>query len=55
MRNHRDFIKEMDFVAEYDGKIIGNIMHTKAWLINEKGYHYTQDIFSIAFLSYVKG
>jgi putative acetyltransferase len=37
MRNHPDFIKELDFVAEYNGKIIGNIMYTKAWLINENG------------------
>ena len=37
MRNHQDFVKEMDFVAEYNGKIIGNIMYTEAWLINENG------------------
>jgi len=37
MRNHQDFIREMDFVAEYRGKIVGNIMYTKAWLINENG------------------
>jgi putative acetyltransferase len=37
MRHHPDFVSEMDFVAEYNGKIIGNIMYTKAWLINEKG------------------
>lgn len=37
MRNHQDFVKEMDFVAECSGKIIGNIMYTKAWLINETG------------------
>jgi len=37
MRNHEDFVKEMDFVAEYNGKIMGNIMYTKAWLINENG------------------
>jgi putative acetyltransferase len=37
MRNHPDFLKELDFVAEYDGKIVGNIMYTKAWLINELG------------------
>jgi predicted N-acetyltransferase YhbS len=35
MRKHQDFIKEMDFVAEFDGKIIGNIMYTKAWLVDE--------------------
>lgn len=37
MRKHPDFVKEMDFVAECNGKIIGNIMYTKAWLINEDG------------------
>ncbi len=37
MRNHKDFLNEMDFVAELDGKIIGNIMYTKAWLVNEDG------------------
>ena len=37
MRDHPDFIKELDFVAEYNGKIVGNIMYTKAWLMNENG------------------
>jgi len=37
MRNHPDFLKELNFVAEYDGKIVGNIMYTKAWLIDELG------------------
>lgn len=37
MRNHADFLKELDFVAEYDGKIVGNIMYTKAWLVDEAG------------------
>ena len=37
MRNHPDFIKELDYVAETNGKIVGNIMYTKAWLINENG------------------
>ena len=40
MRNHIDFIPELDFVIEHDGEIIGNIMYTKARLIkpstNEK-------------------
>ena len=35
MRSHPDFIPELAFVLEKDGKIIGNIMHTKAWLENE--------------------
>lgn len=37
MRNHADFLKELDFVAEYNEKVIGNIMYTKAWLIDELG------------------
>ena len=37
MRNHPDFIPELEFVLEKDGKIIGNIMYTKAWLEDEKG------------------
>ena len=37
MRNHPDFIPELAFVLEKDGKIIGNIMYTKAWLEDEKG------------------
>lgn len=37
MRNHLDFIPELAFVAEADGKIVGNIMYTKAWLEDENG------------------
>ena len=37
MRNHPDFIPELAFVLEFDGKIIGNIMYTKAWLEDEDG------------------
>ena len=37
MRGHEDFIPELDFVAELEGKAIGNIMYTKAWLRDEKG------------------
>ena len=37
MRNHPDFIPELAFVAELDGRIIGNIMYTKAWLEDETG------------------
>lgn len=37
MRSHEDFIKELDFVIELDGEIIGNIMYTKAFLIDEFG------------------
>ncbi len=37
MRDHADFLKELDFVAELNGKIVGNIMYTKSWLIDETG------------------
>ena len=37
MRNHPDFIPGLAFVAETDGRIIGNIMYTKAWLEDEDG------------------
>jgi len=37
MRSHPDFIPELAFVLEKDGKIIGNIMYTKAWLEDECG------------------
>lgn len=37
MRNHEDFLPELDFVLEQDGQIIGNIMYTKARLIDESG------------------
>lgn len=37
MRGHEDFIPELDFVIEEDGKIIGNIMYTKARLVDETG------------------
>ena len=37
MRSHPDFIPELAFVLELDGKIIGNIMYTKAWLEGENG------------------
>lgn len=37
MRDHEDFIPELDFVIEVDGQIIGNIMYTKAKLVDEAG------------------
>ena len=33
MREHEDFIPELDFVLELDGQVIGNIIYTKAKLI----------------------
>lgn len=37
MRDHADFIHELDFVIEVDGKIIASIMYTKSKLINKSG------------------
>lgn len=37
MREHEDFIPELDFVLELEGQIIGNIMYTKAKLTDEGG------------------
>ena len=37
MREHEDFISELDFVLELNGNVIGNIMYTKAKLIDENG------------------
>lgn len=36
LREHEDFIPELDFVAETEnGKLIGNVMYTKAKLVDE--------------------
>lgn len=37
MREHEDFIHELDFVLELDNKVIGYIMYTKATLTDEEG------------------
>ena len=37
MREHEDFIPELDFVIEVDGQIVGNIMYTKSKLTDEGG------------------
>ena len=37
MRGHKDFITELDFIIEEDSRVIGNIMYTKARLIDEEG------------------
>nr|WP_294491103.1 N-acetyltransferase [uncultured Mediterraneibacter sp.] len=37
MREHEDFVPELDLVAELDGQVIGNIMYTKAKLTDSKG------------------
>ena len=34
LRGHKDFISELDYVAEIDGKIVASIMYTHSYLIN---------------------
>jgi predicted N-acetyltransferase YhbS len=34
LRDHRDFIKDLDYVAEIDGKIVASIMYTKSFLFS---------------------
>jgi putative acetyltransferase len=36
MRKHKDFVKNLDLVIEVDGKIIGNIMYTKFFIMDDK-------------------
>ena len=37
MRDHEDFIPELDFVIEVEGKVIASIMYAKSKLIDESG------------------
>ena len=37
MREHKDFIPELDFVLELDGEVIGNVMYTRSKLTDESG------------------
>lgn len=37
LREHPDFIPQLDLVAERNGQIVGNIMYTKTWLEDDKG------------------
>lgn len=37
MREHPDFLPELDLVIEVDGEVIGNIMYTKTRLVDEAG------------------
>ena len=37
MRTHEDFIPELDYVIERDGKVIASVMYCKAKLMDEQG------------------
>lgn len=37
IRGHEDFLPDLTFVAEVDGQIVGSIIFTRSWVINELG------------------
>jgi putative acetyltransferase len=37
LRTHPDFLPAYDFVAELDGNMVGSIMYTRSWLLDEQG------------------
>lgn len=37
IRDHSDFVPELDLVLEHNAQVIGNIMYTKAKLVDENG------------------
>ena len=37
LRNHKDFIPDLDFVAEKEGQIVGNIVYARGKLVDTKG------------------
>ena len=37
MRNHKDFIKELGFVVEVDGEVMGSIFYTKSKIVTPDG------------------
>ena len=50
MRNHKDFIRELSFVIELDGEIIGGIFYTKSKIISENGLEYETISFGPVFI-----
>lgn len=53
LRTHSDFIPELNFVIEEDNRIIGNVMYTKAKLVDENGYE--KEILTFGPLSILPG
>jgi predicted N-acetyltransferase YhbS len=37
IHGHEDFLPELTFVAEVDGRIVGSIVYTRSWVINRLG------------------
>ncbi len=51
MREHKDFIKELSFVIEVDGKITGAIFYTHAKVVSEDNKEYKTIHFGPVFIS----
>lgn len=37
LRQHEDFVPELDYVCELDGQVMANVMYTKSRLVDEQG------------------
>ena len=35
LRDHKDFVKDLDYVAEIDGNVVGSIMYTDSYLLSD--------------------
>jgi predicted N-acetyltransferase YhbS len=51
LRSCESFVKELDFVAVADGEVVGNIMYSKAKIVNENGENF--DILTFGPLSVI--
>ena len=37
LRESSNFVPELDYVAVHDGKVVGSIMYTRAWIVLDRG------------------
>jgi predicted N-acetyltransferase YhbS len=51
MRNHKDYIKDLTFVAEMDGEIVGAIFYTKSQVIKDNKEEFNTISFGPVFVS----
>ncbi|MFD1020371.1 GNAT family N-acetyltransferase [Thalassobacillus hwangdonensis] len=51
MREHEDFIKDLSFVIEVEGKIVGGIFYTQSKIVAEDGKEYKTISFGPVFIS----
>lgn len=51
IRSHADYIKDISFVVEVDGKVEGAIFYTKSSIVQKDGVHYDTISFGPVFIS----